>query len=123
MSDMLQILGAVMILGAFALLQFHKASQHSYSYLFLNLIGSALLALLVFTSHQWGFLLLEGAWVLIALWGIMTRMRATVGMASSRRYPFPWSQQEQHSIPGPGAHPMKLRKVVLCRDAAPQEPW
>jgi hypothetical protein len=100
MSDMLQILGAVMILGAFALLQFHKASQHSYSYLCLNLIGSALLALLVFTSHQWGFLLLEGAWVLIALWGIMTRMRATLGMASSSRYTFPWSQQEQHCVQG-----------------------
>lgn len=81
-----------MILGAFTLLQFHKASQHSYSYLSLNLMGSALLAALVFTSHQWGFLLLEGAWALVALWGIITRMRAALGKASSRRYTFPWSQ-------------------------------
>jgi hypothetical protein len=122
MSEILQMLGACMILGAFALLQFHKASQHSYSYLFLNLIGSALLAVLVFTSHQWGFLLLEGAWAMVALWAIITRMRATVGMAASRRYPFPWSQQQQHNVQGPGSYPMKLRKVVLYREA-PQEEW
>jgi hypothetical protein len=76
MSDILQILGAVLILGAFALLQFHRASQQSYPYLLLNLIGSTLLAVLVFLSHQWGLLLLEGAWALIALWGFIMRMSA-----------------------------------------------
>jgi hypothetical protein len=76
MSEILQILGAILILGAFALLQFRIVSQQSYPYLFLNLIGSALLTVLVFISHQWGFLLLEGAWALIALWSIITRMCA-----------------------------------------------
>jgi hypothetical protein len=43
------------------------ASEHSYLYLLLNLFGSALLAVLVFISRQWGLLLLEEAWALCPL--------------------------------------------------------
>jgi hypothetical protein len=81
-SEILQMLGAVLNLGAFALLQFRIVNQQSYPYLFLNLIGSALLAVLVFISQQWGLLLLEGAWALIALWSIITRMGAALSAPS-----------------------------------------
>jgi hypothetical protein len=87
MSEMLQMLGAILILGAFALLQFHRASDQSYPYLLLNLIGSTLLAIVVFTSHQWGLLLLEGAWTLIALRSIIARMYATLHIPSHQGNP------------------------------------
>ncbi len=73
MSEILQLLGAVMVLGAFACSQFRVLSQQSYPYLLLNLIGSALLAVLAALTAQWGFLLLEGGWAAVALWGTVAR--------------------------------------------------
>lgn len=72
MSDVLQILGALMVLSGFALSQFHILSQQSYLYLLLNVIGSGILAVLAILMQQWGFLLLEGGWALVALWGLIT---------------------------------------------------
>jgi hypothetical protein len=68
MSQVLQILGAIMILAPFALAQFRVLGQQSFHYLFLNLLGSSLLAGLALEEHQWGFLLLEGVWALVSLW-------------------------------------------------------
>jgi hypothetical protein len=96
------------------------ASEHSYLYLLLNLFGSALLAVLVFISRQWGLLLLEEAWALMALWGIITRMSATLRATSSRRDALP--QQEQQRVHHRESHSMALHKVVLCHDIS-QEEW
>jgi hypothetical protein len=116
-SEILQILGAVLILGAFALLQFRTVSQQSYPYLLLNLIGSTLLAVVVLTSHQWGLLLLEGAWALIALWGIIMHMSAAL---SARFHP----GDTPSCVPVVNSRtatverrpPIALRKVALYRD-------
>ena len=75
MNQLLQIVGALLILAAFAAAQFGLLSQRSYSYLLLNLIGSALLAVLAAQERQWGFLLLEGVWALVSLWGVIQRTR------------------------------------------------
>ena len=37
--------------------------------------GSAVLAVLAFEERQWGFLLLEGSWALVSLWGVIARAR------------------------------------------------
>ncbi|HEU4393735.1 MAG TPA: hypothetical protein VFR04_08900 [Solirubrobacterales bacterium] len=44
-------------------------------YLALNLVGSAILAVLAATSSQWGFLLLEGVWAIVSAWGLVARER------------------------------------------------
>ncbi len=75
MSQILQIVGAVLILTAFTLVQFRLLDPRSYTYLLLNLVGSAILAVLALQEHQWGFLLLEGVWALVSLWGVATRLR------------------------------------------------
>jgi hypothetical protein len=41
----------------------------------MNFIGSAVLAVIAVIEVQWGFILLEGVWALVSLWGIITLLR------------------------------------------------
>ncbi|GHO98267.1 hypothetical protein KSF_083150 [Reticulibacter mediterranei] len=82
MGEILQTVGALMVLGGFALSQFRILSQHSYLYLLLNVIGSGILAVLAALQLQWGFLLLEGGWSLVAFWGIITRISGRTSFSS-----------------------------------------
>lgn len=70
----LQVLGAVLILIAYVLGQFKALDPKSYAYLTLNLIGSAVLAVLAAIGREWGFLLLEGVWALVSLISIYGRL-------------------------------------------------
>ena len=79
MSDVLrqaiEIAGAVMILAAFTLNQFRGLDPHAPPYLLLNLAGSAILAVLAGIDQQWGFFLLQAAWGLVSLWGVVGLLR------------------------------------------------
>lgn len=67
--------GAMLILTAFALAQFHGLDRFGYPYLALNLTGAAILAVLAAMHQQWGFLLLQGVWAVVALWGLLRLVR------------------------------------------------
>ncbi len=71
----MQIVGALLILAAFAGTQFGKLGQSSLSYLWLNLIGSLILAVLAFYEEQWGFVLLETVWALVSAWSLTQVLR------------------------------------------------
>jgi hypothetical protein len=71
----IEIAGAVMILAAFALNQFGGLDRHGYPYLWLNLAGAVILTVLAATHRQWGFLLLQGVWVIVALRGLVGLVR------------------------------------------------
>ena len=75
MFQTVQILGSLLILAAFALSQRDVLSTRSRAYLVLNLIGSAVLAVEAGLERQWGFLLLEGVWALIAAAGLAGALR------------------------------------------------
>ena len=75
MAQLAQVVGALMILAAYALAQFRVLDQHSYWYIVLNLVGATALAILAWHEEQWGFLLLEGVWALVSGWSLLTRLR------------------------------------------------
>jgi hypothetical protein len=73
MGQLVQILASLLILAAFMLAQRGVLSQASRVYLWLNVAGSAVLAVLALHERQLGFLLLEASWALVSLGGLLKR--------------------------------------------------
>jgi hypothetical protein len=73
--QLIQICGSLLILAAFAASQAGRLPIDSRLYLALNFVGSAILAVLAWIDQQWGFLLLEGVWAIVSLWGLVQLMR------------------------------------------------
>ena len=74
--QLISVLGALAILGAYAASQFGLVDASKLSYQAANFLGSAVLTVVAVIDWQPGFILLEGAWALMSLWGIATILRA-----------------------------------------------
>jgi hypothetical protein len=70
MDQIVQLVGALLILSAFAALQLGRMAADSQLYLWLNLVGAVTLAILAGVEEQLGFLLLETVWAVVSAWGI-----------------------------------------------------
>jgi hypothetical protein len=73
MYGALQILDALLVLAPFVAQQLGYVRSDSGLYLWPNLLGAAILAALALRGGQWGFLLLEAVWALVAARSLMTR--------------------------------------------------
>jgi len=74
-DQVVQVIGAALILAAYVAAQLERLDPHSRLYLGLNLAGSLILAVLAAIGPQWGFLLLESAWAIVSLWGLVGSAR------------------------------------------------
>jgi hypothetical protein len=81
MSLVLQLVGSLLVLAGFAASQFGWLDAKSAAYLLVNAIGSGVLAVDAVYEAQWGFLLLEGAWAVVSVVGLVKLGR--VGRSSS----------------------------------------
>ncbi len=75
MDQLIQVVGALLILAGFAAAQFGWLAVDSRAYLVLNLLGGATLAYLAWHERQWGFLLLEGVWTAVSAYSLARVMR------------------------------------------------
>ena len=75
MDQLIQVIGALLILAAFAAVQFDRMRPDSQTYLALNLVGSVILAALAWFESQWGFLLLETVWAIVSAIGLAAALR------------------------------------------------
>ena len=84
MDEIVEVVAALLVLGAFAGSQVGRMDQHKVPYLVLNLVGTGVLAWVAGADRSWGFLLLEGVWALIsglALGALLWRRRSAVETA------------------------------------------
>ncbi len=68
--------GALLILVAYAGHQIGWMRSESATYNILNAAGSGILGYIAFRPFQLGFVMLEGAWVVISIWSLWRHRRA-----------------------------------------------
>ena len=79
MLQIVSVLGALAILGAYMANQLRFIGPSNMSYSVANFVGSAVLLVIAVIEVQWGFILLEGVWALVSLWGIFSVTRGAAG--------------------------------------------
>jgi hypothetical protein len=68
--QVLQMIGAILILAAFGAQQFQRLEAETKTYQMLNLIGGFCLCAAAIAVRQYGFILLEGSWSVVSAWGV-----------------------------------------------------
>jgi hypothetical protein len=79
MAQAIQIIGALIILGAFAASQLGELPSDSRIFLLLNVVGSVVLGIIAVVEGQIGFILLEGVWAAVSAWGLFVILGEEAG--------------------------------------------
>jgi len=69
-GQLVSLLGAAMILAAFAAQQAGRLNPTDVGYLVLNAVGSAILTYFAVQAGNFGLIALEGSWAVISLWSL-----------------------------------------------------
>lgn len=76
MFQVLSVVGALMVLAAYALIQSGIWRELDAGYLALNIIGSLLLGVVAIEDQRAGFILLEFAWAGLGFIGVVRAIKA-----------------------------------------------
>jgi len=71
----ISVVGALLVLGAYAANQLGRTDTSNLPYQLANLFGGGILAVVAVIEVQIGFILLEGTWTLVSLWGVLSILR------------------------------------------------
>lgn len=74
--QILSVIGALMVLSAYAMIQGGIWRELDAGYLALNIIGSLLLGIVAVADQRVGFILLEFAWAALGLVGVVRAIKA-----------------------------------------------
>ena len=75
LHQLASLVGAVLILVAYALLQAGKLNQRSLAFCLANFVGSGILTWIAVVERNSGFILLEGSWALLSLFPVFKGLR------------------------------------------------
>lgn len=76
LMQVISVVGAVMVLAAYALIQAGVWRELDAGYLALNIVGSLLLGIVAIEDRRVGFVLLEFVWAGIGVVGVVRALRA-----------------------------------------------
>jgi len=79
MMQFASLLGAAVILAAYAAHQWGRLGRESILYHSLNAAGGFVLCAVAIDAHQAGFIVLEGAWTVISLGALVRTARRPSG--------------------------------------------
>ncbi|MBM5799662.1 MAG: hypothetical protein FJ077_02220 [Cyanobacteria bacterium K_DeepCast_35m_m2_023] len=74
--QLVSLLGAVMQLAAYALMQLGRLPSQSYPYQLANVIGSFMMTVVATLNHEYGFILMEAIWFLTSAYGLVKLLRS-----------------------------------------------
>ena len=77
MLQVISVVGAMAILGAYAANLLGWLGPANLSYSVANFLGSAILTVIAVVDQQIGFILLEGVWAVVSLWGMVQVLRGS----------------------------------------------
>ena len=75
LMQVISILGALLVLTAYGAHQIERLRYDTYTYQLLNLVGGATLLVAAITTRQAGLIVMEGAWTVISLGGLVKVIR------------------------------------------------
>ncbi len=73
LNQLIAGIGAVLVLGAYLALQRGWLVAGNRWYSALNFVGAVMLTWVALEDRRWGFILLEGAWALLSVPGMLRR--------------------------------------------------
>ena len=81
LEQIMSVVGAVLILVAYAALQANRIDQKGRTFCLMNFFGSGLLTWVAIVDRRVGFIILEGAWALLSLVPLLRSPRGLSGKA------------------------------------------
>ncbi|MGH7313590.1 MAG: CBU_0592 family membrane protein [Candidatus Rokuibacteriota bacterium] len=73
MEQIVAVIGALLILAAYAGHQRGVLSHSHAAYHWMNFVGAVVLTVVAYRAQQWGFVLLEGVWAAVSVPPLLRR--------------------------------------------------